>query len=106
MARSRPCARRRELTPGSEAWYQVGYEARALNHPHEAIEALQHLNPAKAGEQGWYPLLGTATAAYHLANDHRRELEAARAGRRQYPDILPTVAYKFAPSRPWAERRK
>jgi len=83
-----------ELTPGSEAWYQVGYEARALNHPHEAIEALRHLDPAKAGEQGWYPYWGQLTAAYHLANDHRHELEAARAGRRQYPDILPTVAYE------------
>ncbi len=82
------------LTAGSEAWYQVGYEARALNHPHEAIEALQHLDPAKAGEQGWYPYWGQLTASYHLANDHRHELEAARAGRRQYPDILPTLAYE------------
>jgi DNA-binding SARP family transcriptional activator/tetratricopeptide (TPR) repeat protein len=83
-----------ELTPGSEAWYQVGYEARALNHPHEAIEALHRLDPAKAGEQGWYPYWGQLTAAYHLASDYRRELEAAQAGRRQYPDILPTLAYQ------------
>ena len=83
------------LTSGSEAWYQVGYEARALNHAHEAIEALRHLDPAKAGEQGWYPYWGQLTASYHLANDHRHELEAARAGRRQYPDILPTMAYEI-----------
>lgn len=83
-----------ELTQGSEAWYQVGYEARALNHPHEAVEALRHLDPAKAGEQGWYPYWGQLTTSYHLANDHRRELEAARAGRQQYPDILPTLAYE------------
>ncbi len=83
-----------ELTPGSEAWYQVGYEARALNHPREAVEALRRLNPAKAGEQGWYPYWGQLTTSYHLGNDHRRELEAARAGRRQYPGILPTLSYE------------
>jgi tetratricopeptide (TPR) repeat protein len=83
-----------ELTAGSEAWYQVGYEARALNHPHEAIEALRRLDPAKAGEQGWYPYWGELTSSYHLAKDHQKELEAARAGRRQYPDILPTLSYE------------
>jgi DNA-binding SARP family transcriptional activator len=82
------------LTVGSEAWYQVGYEARALNHPREAIAALRRLDPAKAGEQGWYPYWGQLTASYHLINDHRHELESALAGRRQYPDILPTLAYE------------
>ncbi|MBA3444443.1 MAG: AAA family ATPase [Gemmatimonadales bacterium] len=83
-----------ELTAGSEAWYQVGYEARALNRPHEAVEALRRLDPAKAGEHGWYPYWGQLTTSYHLANDHRRELEAAHRGRRQYPDILPTLSYE------------
>jgi tetratricopeptide (TPR) repeat protein len=82
------------LTTGSEAWYQVGYEARALNRTREAIQALRRLDPAKAGEQGWYPYWGQLTTAYHLEHDHRHELEAARQGRRQYPGILPTLSYE------------
>jgi DNA-binding SARP family transcriptional activator/tetratricopeptide (TPR) repeat protein len=82
------------LTTGSEAWYQVGYEARALNRPHEAIAALRRLDPAKEGEHGWYPYWDQLTTAYHLAGEHKQELEAARSGRRQYPDIIPTLSYE------------
>ncbi len=75
-----------QIAPGSEYLKLGGHAALQLNRPREAIELLLQADPTSGWLRGWYPYWGDLTWAYHALGDHKRELEAARRARRQFPD--------------------
>src|SRR5438309_1762396 len=80
---SRPMA---SLAPASETLYLVAEDARALNRPREAVDALVALGPDRGFTRGWWVYWYDLTTALHLLGDHRRELKQALEGVRRFPD--------------------
>ncbi|UCC74138.1 MAG: hypothetical protein JSV86_06145, partial [Gemmatimonadota bacterium] len=84
-----------ELAPAwAVAHYAVALSALRVNRPREAVEVLERIDPERGAMRGWVPYWSVLTAAHHVLGDHRRELEMARRGRRQYPDLLSTLSYE------------
>jgi len=81
-----------EAVPRSELmWEQLARDALDFDRPAEAVTILQRLHPdsgALSGRAGYYNWL---TNAYHLLDQHDRELEAARRARRRFPRNLATL---------------
>jgi hypothetical protein len=87
----------REFTRLSEApnfKFQLGLDAVRNNYPREAVQAFAGFDPENEAMKGWYYYWGNFTWAYHILGDHKRELETARRGRKQYPELLATLAYE------------
>src|SRR5205809_6025752 len=74
------------LAPASETLYLVAEDARALNRPREAVDALVALGPDRGFTRGWWVYWDELTTALHLLGDHRAELKQALAGARRFPD--------------------
>ena len=85
-----------EASPGSEYMAeQVARDALALNRPREALRILERLHPTRGELRGRTSYYLWLTAAYHWIGDHRRELEAARRAKRQYPNNLATIRHEL-----------
>lgn len=80
--------------PGSIWSYQLGSEANICNYPQETIDAYVELDPEKGMMKGWYTYWGNLTRAHHMLGNHKKELEEAQRGRKQYPDLLATLWYE------------
>jgi len=74
------------LAPASETLYLVAEDARALNRPREAVDALVALGPDRGFTRGWWVYWDDLTTALHLLGDHRAELTQALEGARRFPD--------------------
>src|SRR2546426_4591297 len=74
------------LAPASETLYLVAEDARALNRPREAVDALVALGPDRGFTRGWWVYWEELTTALHLLGDHRAELKQAVEGARRFPD--------------------
>jgi serine/threonine protein kinase/Flp pilus assembly protein TadD len=89
------CIRALNQIVSEAAWkFQLGLEAIRNNYPREAVRACESFNPENEAMKGWYYYWGNFTWAYHILGDHKRELETARRGRKQYPELLATLAYE------------
>src|SRR5881296_2805021 len=81
-----------EAVPRSELmWEQLARDALDLDRPREAVTILERLHPdsgALSGRAGYYNWL---TNAYHLLDQHDRELAAAQRARRRFPMNLATL---------------
>jgi serine/threonine-protein kinase len=81
-----------EVSPASEYMAeQLARDALALDRPREALRILEVLEPTRGELRGRTSYYLWLTASYHWIEDHRRELEAARRARRQYPNNLATL---------------
>ena len=70
---------------------QLARDALDWNRPREAVSILESLNPdrgALRGRAGYYNWL---TSAYHLLDQHGRELAAARRARQRFPMNVATL---------------
>src|SRR3989440_243542 len=74
------------VAPASETLYLVAEDARALNRPREAVDALVALGPDRGFTRGWWVYWDELTTALHLLGDHRAELKQALEGARRFPD--------------------
>ena len=83
-----------EIAPGSDYLKNAGDAALMVNRPREAIELLLEADPESGWLRGWHPYWNYLTVAYHVLGDHRKELEAARRGRRQFPNHVSTLMYE------------
>jgi len=81
-----------EVVPRSELmWEQLARDALDFDRPGEAVTILERLHPdsgALSGRAGYYNWL---TNAYHLLDQHDRELDAAQRARRRFPRNLATL---------------
>src|SRR5205809_1972624 len=81
-----------EAVPRSELmWEQLARDALDFDRPGEAVTILERLHPdsgALSGRAGYYNWL---TNAYHLLDQHDRELDAAQRARRRFPRNLATL---------------
>src|SRR3989475_711595 len=81
-----------EAVPRSELmWEQLARDALDFDRPREAVTILERLHPdsgALSGRAGYYNWL---TNAYHLLDQHDRELGAAQRARRRFPRNLATL---------------
>lgn len=78
-----------DALPGSDyALGTLGHFAVLANRPREALAALESIDPEHGASRGWMPYYLWLTSALHALGDHRRELDEARRGRRQYPGQL------------------
>jgi len=81
-----------EAVPRSELmWEQLARDALDFDRPGEAVTILERLHPdsgALSGRAGYYNWL---TNAYHLLDQHDRELGAAQRARRRFPRNLATL---------------
>jgi tetratricopeptide (TPR) repeat protein len=85
----------RKLAEGHPIWmYQSGYEAILANHPQEAVEAFERIDPTRGWMKEWVHYWDHLTEARHMLGDHRRELRDARRGREQHPDRLRAFTYE------------
>jgi tetratricopeptide (TPR) repeat protein len=85
-----------DASPASEYMAeQVARDALALNRPREALRILETLHPARGELRGRTSYYLWLTAAYHWIGAHRRELEAARRARHQYPNNLATIRHEL-----------
>jgi tetratricopeptide (TPR) repeat protein len=70
---------------------QLARDALDWNRPREAVSILESLNPdrgALSGRSGYYNWL---TNAYHLLDQHERELAVARRARQRFPMNVATL---------------
>jgi tetratricopeptide (TPR) repeat protein len=82
-----------EVLEGGSAHYMSGQMALELNRPREALENLATFDMNREWAQSWAPYWNVVTAANHLLEDHRRELELAREGYRLNPDRMLMLAW-------------
>jgi DNA-binding SARP family transcriptional activator len=92
----RASRRTQEVLPGSE-WVaeEVGRHAIAIHRPQEALTVLEKLHPERGELRGRTAYYNWLHMAYHLTGAHGRELEAARRGRRQYPNNMATLRHEL-----------
>ena len=83
-----------EIAPGSDYLKNAGSSALNLNRPREALRFLLDADPESGWLRGWFPYWNSLTVAYHVLGDHRKELEAARRSRRQFPNHVSTLGYE------------
>jgi len=75
--------------------YHVGLAAYRMNYPQEGVEAFLSINPEILMWQGWYSYWADLCFGYHMLEKHKKELKAARQGRKQYPDLLSNLWYEI-----------
>ena len=82
--------------PGSE-WVgeEVSRNAIAIHRPREALSVLAKLHPDRGALQGRTAYYNWLNIANHLIGAHEQELEAARRGRRQYPNNIATLRHEL-----------
>jgi predicted Zn-dependent protease len=73
------------LAPNSLLHYEAALDALEIGRPHEAAEILTSIDPQRGMLRGWIFYWVVLTDAYHLAGEHKRELEAAGRARQLYP---------------------
>ena len=85
-----------EALPGSE-WVgeEVSRNAIAIHRPREALSVLAKLHPDRGALQGRTAYYNWLNIANHLIGAHEQELEAARRGRRQYPNNIATLRHEL-----------
>jgi DNA-binding SARP family transcriptional activator len=85
-----------EVLPASE-WIaeEVGRHAIAVHRPREALSVLEKLHPERGALRGRTAYYNWLHMAYHMTGAHGRELEAARRGRRQYPNNMATLRHEL-----------
>jgi tetratricopeptide (TPR) repeat protein len=83
----RAMRRAAELAPGSKAVYNRALIAAWLNHPQEALDAMQSLDPEKGPMRGYAAYFTPWRRAYALLGDHEAELEVATRQRELYSDV-------------------
>ena len=85
-----------DALPGSE-WVaeEVSRNAIAIHRPREALGVLEKLHPDRGALQGRTAYYNWLQMANHLIGAHDRELEAARRGRRQYPNNIATLRHEL-----------
>ena len=78
-----------ELYPSAIWLRQLALAAMQNNLPQEAVEALKRLDIERLGEgvEGWNLYWSDLTRVYHMLGEHKKELDAARRGRQQYPEL-------------------
>ncbi len=74
--------------------YHVGLAAYRMNYPQEGVEAFLSINPERPMWQGWYSYWDDLCFGYHMLEKHKKELKAARQGRKQYPYLLSNLWYE------------
>ena len=84
-----------ELAPGAESQTLLGSSALAANRPNEALVALSSLDPHQGLLKGFSLYWDHMTIGLHLLGRHRRELDAARNGRSQYPYDFSMVEHEM-----------
>jgi tetratricopeptide (TPR) repeat protein len=78
-------------TPAS--FYIHGHTANKTNYPREAVAALSRYDPYFPGRKDWsIRYWEVMTWAQHMLGDHKRELNEARRGRKQFPESLRMLA--------------
>jgi tRNA A-37 threonylcarbamoyl transferase component Bud32/tetratricopeptide (TPR) repeat protein len=92
----RAIRRAAELAPGSKAVYNRAHQALHNNHPQEALDALQSLDPERGPMRGWRPYFEQLVGAYSALDEHERALEAAQKYRETYGDDLATLGGEAA----------
>jgi tetratricopeptide (TPR) repeat protein/tRNA A-37 threonylcarbamoyl transferase component Bud32 len=75
-----------EVAPGSEALMLHGVSALGANRPAEALDAMERLDPERGLARGFFLYWTYVASSLHLLGRYEEELEAARRGRRQYPE--------------------
>jgi DNA-binding SARP family transcriptional activator/TolB-like protein len=88
----------RDLTawaPQSMWEYEHGLDARSVNRPREAVEALERLDPERGWLAEWPAYWTYLTEALHMLGHHRRELREARRAREMFPAHLGVVDYEL-----------
>jgi tetratricopeptide (TPR) repeat protein len=76
-------------------WEQrVASWAIRINRPKEAVEFLKKLDPRSDYLKEWVYYWGALTNAHHMLGNHKKELKAARKGRKQHPVRLEVVLYE------------
>jgi tetratricopeptide (TPR) repeat protein/TolB-like protein len=77
-------------------WYEYhhGLVAYRMNHLQEGVEVFLSINPESPMWQGWYSYWGDLCFCYHMLGKHKKELNAARQGRKQYPGLLSNLWYE------------
>ncbi|MFB3111085.1 MAG: protein kinase, partial [Gemmatimonadales bacterium] len=85
-----------EIAPaGPETGWAAGQAAASLNRPQEALTYFSGLDP-EHGVYSQLPMLWfDITQAHHMLGEHEAELEAARLGREQFPDVLDALGYEI-----------
>lgn len=90
-----PVRQAARLAPGSNWAYMHGRQAKALNRPREAVEALTSLDPEVGWVRGWEEYWDVLTSSYHLLGEHEEELRAARRGRALNPQSFRSRAFEL-----------
>lgn len=75
-----------EVAPEATARYNLAMSYLRLNHPREALEVLEGLDPDRGSLRGWSSYWTQLAHARHLLGDHVGERAAARELRTRYPD--------------------
>jgi len=71
------------------AGYGVGYNAKAVNRPREAIDVL---SPTTTDSPGfWHPLWDHLAASHHMLGEHEQELRVAQQGFEAFPNEMSTL---------------
>jgi DNA-binding SARP family transcriptional activator/tetratricopeptide (TPR) repeat protein len=92
----RASRRMQEALPGSE-WVaeEVSRNAIAIHRPREALSVLEKLHPDRGALRGRTAYYNWLHIANHSIGAHERELQAARRGRRQYPNNMATLRHEL-----------
>jgi tetratricopeptide (TPR) repeat protein len=67
--------------------YARALNAQKLNRPREAVQSLRTLDPGRGWAKSYPFILPLMAECDHMLGDHGRELDAARRGRRLFPDL-------------------
>jgi tetratricopeptide (TPR) repeat protein len=82
----------RRIMPGSEADVFFAQDLARVNRPVEAIQLLRGVDPARGWLRHWSGYWALLALAYHMNGDYPAALEAAREGRRQFPNTSDALA--------------
>lgn len=74
---------------------EVSRNAIAIHRPREALSILEKLHPDRGALQGRTAYYNWLNIANHWIGAHERELDAARRGRRQYPNNMATLRHEL-----------
>lgn len=74
------------MAPNSTLSYNLAVQAMSMNLPHEALRALEGMDPAAVLVNSWAPYWIYLAHANHLVGRHEAELKAVAELRRRYPE--------------------
>ncbi|HUQ81055.1 MAG TPA: BTAD domain-containing putative transcriptional regulator [Gemmatimonadaceae bacterium] len=77
------------------AWLQLAIDDVETARPHEALAALEHIDPEGEFGEGWVAYWATKVEALHMTRDHTRELAIAREGLRLHPEFRVLASYEL-----------